>query len=320
MLKTDLHVASKLVDAPRLVNKIFDYAREYKYYWSNDKKFLLMKYLARFIAVRERAGTPCLPNHETLQKALSTTLIQGGEQIGSILEALSREGYYQGFSLPDSMVEDFLRYAFSHPCYANRKGSGKPIYLTPEVIQSCPAMPFKVASYIQDQENCPLIRQLAKDPLILAIAEAYLGNTPIYHRSELLWSFPHQHSSESCYTHFFHCDINDYRNIKFFFYLTDVDEASGPHFYIKTSHKKRSLIKQLRGASPSEFSDRKLARHYGEDAIKAVTGSAGLGFVGDPYTLHRGSDANSKARLMLQIEFTVSQYRCWYYNRYKDPI
>lgn len=315
MLKNDFYRASQFFGNFRVVHKLFEYVREHRYYWKIDKKFLLMKFLARFIAIRERAGIPQLPTREILSKAGSTSPIQMADSIEFMLETLSRDGYYRGLRLRKAMVEGFLKYAFSHPCYADRNNTGRPIYLAPTITESCSEMPFRVASYIRDQEECPLIHQLINDPLVLAIAEAYLGNTPIYHKSELLWSFPHQPSSGDCYTHFFHCDINDYRNVKFFFYLTDVDEASGPHLYIKGSHKKRPLIEQFQGGGTSALYDQKLLKLYGKEMVQVVTGPAGFGFIGDPYTFHRGSDTRARARLLLQIEFTISKYRCWYYNR-----
>ncbi|MEM6519535.1 MAG: phytanoyl-CoA dioxygenase family protein [Cyanobacteria bacterium P01_D01_bin.71] len=309
MLSSSFYVAVKVG------NKFSDRLRETSYYWSRDKSFLLMQYMARFVAVRQRFAQQRQPVSDILKKYSATSQVHLSNDIEAIVETLFQDGYYQGLKLPDDMVQEFLDYAFTHPCYANRNRQGEPIYLTPDLIAACPKMPYRVASYINHQENSSLIKQLARDPQVLAIAEAYLGRTPVYHKSELIWSFPHQQSSASCFTHFFHCDINDYRNVKFFFYLTDVDENSGPHYYIKGSHVKRSLISQLRATSPSEETSRKLPSIYGQDAVKAVTGPAGYGFVGDPYTLHRGSDTTSKPRLFLQIEFTISQYRCWYYQR-----
>ncbi|NEQ47089.1 MAG: hypothetical protein F6K00_27540 [Leptolyngbya sp. SIOISBB] len=302
----------------KLRDKISDFFQEHRYYWSKDKNFLLMKYLARFIKVRESFSSDLSLFSEALNKytrSFAESQISTPESVESILETIGKDGYYQGLKLSEEIVEEFLEYAFSHACYANRIADSLPIQITPEILQDCPAMPFRVASYIKDQESCPLIQSLAKDPKILAIAEGYLGRPPVYHTSELLWSFPHKASSDYCYTHFFHSDINDYRNIKFFFYLTDVDVTDGSHHYIKGSHKKRAFMDQLKAGIPSPKSDQRLIDYYGEGTFEDVTGPAGFGFIGDPYTLHRGSDVASKPRLFLQIEFMISSYDCWYYNR-----
>ncbi|MEM6839119.1 MAG: phytanoyl-CoA dioxygenase family protein [Cyanobacteria bacterium P01_C01_bin.120] len=309
MLSSSFYIAAKFG------NKFFDRFRETSYYWSSDKSFLLMQYLARFVAVRQRFAQQRQSVGSIIKKYSATSQVHLSNNIEAIVDTLFQDGYYQGLKLSEGKVQAFLDYAFTHPCYANRDRRGDPIYLTPELIAACPKMPYRVASYIHHQENSSLIKQLARDPQLLAIAEAYLGRAPVYHKSELIWSFPHQQSSANCFTHFFHSDINDYRNIKFFFYLTDVDETSGPHHYIEGSHVNRPLIGQLRAPSPSAKTSRKLAKLYGKDAIKTVTGPAGYGFIGDPYSLHRGSDTAARPRLFLQIEFIMSQYRCWYYKR-----
>ena len=74
-------------------------------------------------------------------------------------------------------------------------------------------------------------------------------------------------------------------------------------------------MEQLKSGIPSPKNDEKLIKYYGKDAFEDVTGPAGFGFVGAPYTLHRGSDMTSKTRLFLQIEFMISSYDCWYDDR-----
>lgn len=242
-------LSSGFIMVTRMTEKVLDKAsyrlREIDYYWSHDKRFLLMKYLARFIAVREQFGQHRQPISEVLKKYPAASQVDLMDSIESLVDTLFQDGYALGLKLPDRMVKAFQEYAFSHPCYGNRQRDSSPISVLPAWLQDCPNMPCRVASYIKDQETCTLIKQLAEDSQLLAIAEAYLGQTPLHHKSELIWSFPHQSSSANCYTHFFHSDINDYRNIKFFFYLTDVDETSGPHYYIRQSHKNRPLLSQL---------------------------------------------------------------------------
>lgn len=304
--------------AERLRDKIHRTFQENIYYWSRDKKFLLMKFLARFIKVRNFFSSDRTLFSKNLSKYIESfddSQVSAPDKVETIVNTIEQDGYYQGLQLTEELRERFLEYAFSHACYANRVAGSSPIQVRPEILQESPAMPYRVASYAKDQESCPLIKRLAKDPKILAIAEGYLGRIPIYHKSELLWSFPHELSSDYCYTHFFHSDINDYRNVKIFFYLTDVDTTDGPHYYIKGSHKKRAFIEQLKAGKPSPKTDRSFIEYYGEESFESVTGPAGFGFVGDPYTLHRGSDVTSKPRLFLQMEFMISRYRCWYYNR-----
>src|SRR5690606_4897194 len=110
-----------------------------------------------------------------------------------------------------------------------------------------------------------------------------------------------------------HCDINDYRTIKFFFYLTDVSAENGPHAYIKKSPLQRSALHQLLGQRCASLSEDDLMRKYGKQLV-TVCGSAGSGFAGDPYYFHRGTTPVRGERLLLQIEFGCRRYRTWYFD------
>ncbi|MEM8831523.1 MAG: hypothetical protein AAGE96_19495, partial [Cyanobacteria bacterium P01_G01_bin.19] len=107
----------------------------------------------------------------------------------------------------------------------------------------------------------------------------------------------------------FHYDLDDYHALKFFFFLTDVDVASGPHVCIRGSHKKKKLRHQfswLIGRSDSEIID-----YYGEENLVTICGEAGFGFAEDTFCFHRGTPPVERDRLMLQIEFAMNNYGMW---------
>jgi hypothetical protein len=102
----------------------------------------------------------------------------------------------------------------------------------------------------------------------------------------------------------FHFDLDDWRALKFFFYLTDVGIDDGPHVYVRGSHRSRPLGDQFipfKGRS-AQF----IAARHTPASVTTVTGLAGTGFVEDPYGYHTGRSVKSRARLMLDIEYGVS--------------
>jgi hypothetical protein len=163
-----------------------------------------------------------------------------------------------------------------------------------------------IAAYYFDQvRDCPEIAAIETDPLIQAIAKAYIGSTPHHIRTRMWWSFPGKRVEDAdlhaAAQDKFHFDLNDFRTVKFFFYLTDVDRDAGPHAYISGSHRMRKLSHQysyLVGHREQELRD-----YYGNDRFVLVTGKAGTGFVEDPFVFHVGMTCNQRPRLLLEIEF-----------------
>ncbi len=274
-----------------------------------DRHFLLMTWLARFVVVREWVGrSSSFGPEEDFPQNTANVVIADPPSICA--EVMASEGYYTGLSLCDEKIQQILTFAFTTPCYGNRNRH-KPLWIDSleAARQRNGDQPYQVASYQQDIERCEVVLSLKSDPLLLALAKRYIGHDPVYYRSELLWTFPENPSSEIVYTRYLHCDINDYRNVKFFFYLTEVDRDSGPHSYLKGSHKRRGWLQQLRGGKIYPDQEAKLIAFYGADKLMAICGPAGAGFMGDPYCLHRGGLPKQTARLMLQLEFGSRLYQ-----------
>ena len=155
--------------------------------------------------------------------------------------------------------------------------------------------------------------KLNQDSKLRAIAAKYLNSDPVLVRSQMNWTFV---GDERAYyekgdigspTVLFHYDLDDYRAIKFFFYLTDVDTLSGSHRCVAGSHRRRKLLHYiLRGQS-----DRQIEKYYGAEKIIDICGSAGFGFAEDPFCFHRGSPPVTSPRLIIQLEFALNDYRMW---------
>jgi len=88
--------------------------------------------------------------------------------------------------------------------------------------------------------------------------------------------------------------------VKFFLYLTDVDDTAGPHIYVKGSHKEDVLLKIRR------YTDEEVEGAFGADRIVHFTGPAGTCFLENTYGIHRGLPPASKARLIFQVVYSQS--------------
>jgi hypothetical protein len=145
--------------------------------------------------------------------------------------------------------------------------------------------------------SCPLIMTLINDPEILSLAGAYLGCCPTLSSVGLRWSFPSK--SEAADVQRFHRDPDDWRFVKLFVYLTDVDENSGPHIYVQGSHRSDMRMR----ARPYDISY--IEQKYGCDSTRMMLGRKGTAFMADTMGIHMGKPPTARPRLMLIAQYSL---------------
>jgi hypothetical protein len=152
--------------------------------------------------------------------------------------------------------------------------------------------------------NCPHVMELANDPRLLRLAATYLGCTPTISSIGLRWSYP---APAAAAVQRFHRDTDEWRILKFFAYLTDVDEESGPHVFLRGSHRESRNIFALR------YSDDEIKARYPAGAPIVVTGGRGTMFLADTAGIHKGELPISRPRLLFEVGFTLLPVFCFRY-------
>jgi hypothetical protein len=248
------------------------------------------------------------------QKAADTAF--PGLDLQDVVTTLIKDGVYQGLKLPDATVEEINAFAAAHPCFTKQEPDKGFLPDTFRDVDKQRASDILAAFYFETVQACPAVMKLRHDEALHSIASAYLGQKAILMRTRLFWSFPAERISEGeLYTaaqNRFHFDIDGWRTLKFFFYLTPADEGSGPHRYIRGSHRRRRLQDQF-----SAFTARptpQLESYYPPDEFVTITGKSGFGFAEDPFVFHTGSVCRDRPRLMLEIGFGVSAANPAYQN------
>jgi hypothetical protein len=145
--------------------------------------------------------------------------------------------------------------------------------------------------------SCPLIVALINAPEVLSLAGAYLGCCPTLSSVGLRWSFPS--NAEASDVQRFHRDPDDWRFVKLFVYLTDVDESSGPHVYVQGSHRANVEIR----ARSHDLAQ--IEKRFGPDAAKTVMGPRGTAFMADTAGIHMGKPPSDRPRLMLIAQYSL---------------
>jgi len=229
-------------------------------------------------------------------------------ELSHITSALRAQGVYAGIKLPQPVVEQLVFFAHTHAFAADRNPNLLCRYDERTQLEASVDHALQIGSF--RSQDCPLIQELITDPGLVAIATTYLETQPTYIGSELLWSFPTETNWQQQIqaAQVFHYDVDDYRSVKFFFYLTDVDENSGPHVSIQGTHWGKTLMHQIMGQRCASLPDQKLVDRYGEHRVVTHCGKAGLGIVEDTFCFHKGTRPLTKPRLMLQLQYAINDY------------
>jgi hypothetical protein len=156
-----------------------------------------------------------------------------------------------------------------------------------------------VASYVIDDWNqFPEIINIANSDKLLRIAGSYLGCMPTISNLQLWWSFPGHGEAEQAEN--FHRDVDDWKFLKLFIYLTDVDDDSGPHVYVQKSCKHNRTLPIRR------YSDIEIEELFGKQNILPMLARKGEGLLEDTFGFHKGQLAKTKRRLLLQVQYSIN--------------
>ena len=149
----------------------------------------------------------------------------------------------------------------------------------------------------QDIILAPHLLSIANRPDILSVVEQLLGCKPTIGYLAAWWSYPTQKGAQQA--EHFHRDVDDWRFIKLFIYLTDVDANNGPHIYVHHSSAS-PLLREIR-----RFSDQEVQDAFGSESIRTVTGRAGDGFLEDTFGIHKGQPVQEGTRLIFQAVYSM---------------
>ena len=221
--------------------------------------------------------------------------------VDAVLDELERDGLSRRFRLPPAIVGEIVSYAHATRCYGDRDLSSGFLYAERD-------QRFLTAAYVNTALECDAIRRLSHDKTLLEIAARYLRcPEPVLQSANLTWSFPVDATDRerSLAAQVFHYDLDDYRFLKLFFYVTDVAAGNGPHQCVVGTHRHKRLRDQIRFGRRT---DQYVATTYGSDNIVTLLGPAGFGFAEDTRCFHRGIPPTTGDRLLFQLAFARTDY------------
>jgi hypothetical protein len=223
--------------------------------------------------------------------------------VDTIVSRLDRDGYIVfDETLSPELVDTLSRELSELPAYAA-------LTLEAELDRSEPLDRGRLRAsrydhVLGDLISIPELQTLVVDPTLGAIADAYLHRNSILTSVTAWRSMPFGASPSSTAAQLFHSDRDHLRFLKFFLYLTDVTTTTGPHVFVRGSHRRRpaDLRRDVR------FSDEEVLGEYPERDLVELCGPAGTIMAVDTSGLHKGKLPTNGERLIVQFEFGSSQF------------
>jgi hypothetical protein len=292
-------------EADRFVGRIQDKLGPYFRGARENPGWILIFTFGRFVVVRRLLHAL---SGRTVPAEAGRPSLFSNIAVDQVVESLREDGIHLGIHLPEECRNAIYRFATTNVCYGAFDRRCAFLADDREQAERAFGRRFLVGHFLDAIERCPEIRALQRDPVLEGIAARYLGVAPVPIATRLWWSFPSQGALDrelrQAAQDRLHPDINDWRSVKFFFYLTDVDEGAGAHVFVRRTHRRRRLRHQF--ALFAGHTRASLVEAYGEGSFMTVCGQAGFGFVEDPFAFHTGTVVKHTRRLILQIEFGVT--------------
>jgi len=282
------------------------YSRSYQYLKHGPGHFLMYAF-GRFRLVRSfMVGVYSLRKTKPLSAA-GPTLIQDVD-VDEAARAIYQDGFFPGLQLRKDVVEQLRVFSSMATCFAEGNPDLPFRYGEKEIVERQSGRTFKLGKFLYAFSASPVLQALASDPQLLAIARKYLRTEPVLVSARIWWSFagPTDAKQQMRDGQGFHYDIDGYRALAFFFYLTDVGPSNGPHVYVRGSHTKKLLshiVSLYKGRTDAEIES-----VYGRERQVVCHGPAGSGFAEDIFGFHKGVHPQSGDRLIVQLRFGLRDY------------
>lgn len=222
--------------------------------------------------------------------------------VENITQKLAQDGFYIfDQQLPPTMVKEILDFAETTPVSHLDIHSKRISYQTPEQLFDpekpiSPRYQFKKSQLV----NVPVFQQLMFDQNLLQIASSYLKTSPFLDIVTCWWSIPFLNKGRDQAAQMYHHDLDRFKFLKFFFYITHVHPENGPHCYIKGSHLGVPKNLQREG----RFTDKEIKASFSPDKHMEICGKQGSIIAVDTRGLHKGKSLTNGKRLLFQIQFS----------------
>jgi len=168
-----------------------------------------------------------------------------------------------------------------------------------------------IATYALENSlnGCSHIKDIVSDPVILSIVSHYfrcsaeLKDLSFWHSFPTITAQPETDAAQ-----LFHYDLDEFKWLKLFIFLTDVNLNTGPHVYIPGTHKTGSKPKELLEFGYARIPDHVMEMFFPSNTWHSIVCSAGTIVIADTRCYHKGTALLEGTRSLLSPEFAPSTF------------
>lgn len=229
--------------------------------------------------------------------------------LAEIIKSIDDEGYYIFKNkLPANMLDALFDFAKNTECSlrpldnSHAQDANKYLFDEQNPLAGVYDLPFEKFVVNPDFQN------LITDNSILSVAQAYLRTSPKVDFCGWWWTSAFTNVAQSNSAQLFHFDLDRFKWIKFFIFLTDVTIESGPHVFVSKSHRSGKIPSTLLKAGYARHDDETVLKHYPKEDIQVFTVPAGTILAEDTRGLHKGTPALKGSRCVLELQFSNSLF------------
>jgi hypothetical protein len=223
-------------------------------------------------------------------------------QLKSCVATLERDGFVVlGPLLSAAECDELISFALAtHGTLVPTPSS------SPALAQFDPVAPKAVRYELPERRVAqhPIVQRLLADASLRQLASHYLACEPVNDLIAMWWSAPGAGPANSEAAQLYHFDMDRPQFLKIFIYLTDVTPDTGPHCFIRASHRDRPAGLWRDG----RHDDRVILSQHGSSREVQITGARGTAMAVDTSGFHKGKPLKSGHRLILQLEYTCALF------------
>lgn len=238
----------------------------------------IAKFLARHVGRRTFAGnSPFLP--EKVESGARDLAGQGYSRLGSVLDR--------------AQIAQIRETIQPWKCFDAYDHRGGPDFILRDAPPTCNAAYYRWEDIVQIDS----LLRIANDPVLLSIAQRFLGGTPTISDLRMWWSLVDRPVGKE--NQLFHRDADDFKFCKLFIYLTDVGPEDGPHVFVPGTSGSTQCLKDRR------YADEEVASAFPRKDWVTFEGEQGNAFMADTYGLHKGLMPMRHPRLIFVAQYSL---------------
>jgi hypothetical protein len=238
-----------------------------------------------------------------------------GQNLAEFTGRLDRDGYCVfPVLLPEAICQRLTEFALRQPSVIRRDESGSAAGGARVAYAEDRAAPRGVSYDFGQNEILANrdVQALLCDRSLLSVAQSYLRAQPMADVLAFWWNTAFNAAPSEASAQYFHFDMDRVKWLKFFFHLSDVGPESGPHSFVRGSHRTGGIPERLLAKGYARLRDDDVRDCYPASDFVEFQAPRGTILAEDTRGLHKGKVVTRGDRLILQLQFSSSLFGATY--------